>query len=297
MLSTTAKSIRKSKRCSKKLSIQNEALTYLTFVKENKTTSLKSLGVAFNMSKQKLWHRSVACGIHTELLKMFAVNRNTTTVSVSKIRDPENSFHLDYDGTDFWKFYTKNRTTVDRIIDACLTPYTGRLNLRDAKQEILLRLHRCDALGNYNPELSRLNTWLTTLVGRYVQTLLKIEIKKPYWDPWPTQEVDDPMYDRHTLERINVPSINGMAVEKDDELPFELSSENDNIDDRITSRELVTLLKSKLTPEMNHMVDLLKEGVSIVDVANAFKTSPQFIAQKMSTIKRIAETIREKDLV
>lgn len=65
---------------------------------------------------------------------------------------------------DFWAFYKQNGTAIEDVITAQIfryAPYLNRYDREDLHQDILLRMHRCNILGQYNPALSAFNTYLT----------------------------------------------------------------------------------------------------------------------------------------
>ena len=104
-----------------------------------------------------------------------------------------NDFHLiQVEGEDFWKFYCKNRKVIDTIIDVQLSGYRNQLDVDDARQEILLRLHRCEVLKKYDSAKARLNTYLTGVIQGYVSSLLVAQRRQDnhFWNPWPSIDVN-----------------------------------------------------------------------------------------------------------
>jgi DNA-directed RNA polymerase specialized sigma24 family protein len=282
---------------------------------------------------QGAWYQSIAYGVQAELKKILQENRvehksshkdvvrpkdscqkNPTevdhaspeTAAIPAVRNHADPFHMEYDGSDtnFWHFYVKNQKAVDAIMQACIDCYSRRIDVKDAKQDILMRLYRCNVLSRFNPARSKLNTWLTVTIGRYMQSLLRANDKKPYWDPWPTQHLDNTKH-RHSSEQVMVQTLNGLSENKRNEveffgrrmtssnsLPWELADEDGgDIDERITSQELVQLIKKRVSPELAKTVDLLCSGYSSSDISRIMATSSLFGSSKMIKIKEVGKRV------
>lgn len=294
-------------------------------------TSLLTLAKSLGICMQGAWYQSIAYGVQAELKKILQENRvehksshkevvcpkascqkNPTEVDHASpetpaVRNHADPFYMEYDGTDtnFWHFYVKNQKAVDAIMQACIDCYSRRIDVKDAKQDILLRLYRCNVLSRFNPARSKLNTWLTVTIGRYMQSLLRANDKKPYWDPWPTQHLDNTKH-RHSSEQVMVQTLNGLSENKRNEaeffgrrmtssnsLPWELADEDEgDIDERLTSQELVQLIKKRMSPELAKTVDLLCSGYSSSDISRITGSAPGlFGSSKMIKIKEVGKRV------
>ena len=153
---------------------------------------------------------------------------------------------------------------MDLILEAQIRPYTNIHNFGDFKQEVLLRLHRCNVLGRFDGNIARLNTWMTNNIQLYVKTLLKRNGLKPFWDSNPT--TPELKTARQHYERVLFSSINGVSPDLDGDLvPSDLADEEES-ENAATAREIVRRLKTMLPRDLKRLFALLENGNTIKDL-------------------------------
>jgi hypothetical protein len=84
----------------------------------------------------------------------------------------------------------------------------------------------------------------------------------------------------------------GRRMTSSNSLPWELADEDvGDIDERITSQELVQLIKKRVSPELAKTVDLLCSGYSSSDISRIMATSSLFGSSKMIKIKEVGKRV------
>lgn len=190
--------------------------------------------------------------------------------------------HLTYDGHgDFWKFYVDNQADIDRIIYFNVEKFFPILEYDDARQEILLKLHRNDFLKSFNPKLSSINTYLTNKIRGYILHLY-YGVKGDHWHPYST----DQEYQENQYHQILHPALNFVPETAPRLNEKELS--NDFLKD-FENRDFIRVVWNKLDTETQKVFRLLLNGYPKRTIGQIFGTSASWIGCVVKRIKHVME--------
>ena len=215
---------------------------------------------------------------------------STKTESVKKSMrcSKKDRYHLQLNSTNFWEFYVYNKEALDATIFSHIVSYQKYLDLDDLHQEIILRFYRCNVLAKFDPDKSKLNTYMINTINGYAQSIFHSMTKTHSWNPWPTQDIDSD--ESFHYEQTYFESMNGYTPSNQDiQLPYELAAAY-STEDQLALMESVEQVKKNLPVDAVNVFDLMVAGNSKGDVAVILGSKPPEISAK---VKRIKETCRK----
>ena len=215
---------------------------------------------------------------------------STKTASVKKSTSYSKKldrYNLQLNSKNFWEFYVYNKEALDATIFSHIVSYQKYLDLDDLHQEIILRFHRCNVLAKFDPDKSKLSTYMINTINGYARSIFRSMTTTNRWNPWPTQDFGD---EKYAYEQVYYESMNGfMPVNQDSLLPIELPAMFSTVA-QMSLMEGVEQVRKSLPVDTVNVFDLIVKGYSKGDVAEILGSKPQEISPK---IKRIKETCRK----
>lgn len=181
---------------------------------------------------------------------------------------------------DFWQFYMDNYDQIELIIWKFCWKYVDVYDPEDLHSELLLRLQRSCFHEDYNPELSKFNTFFTTRVRGYaIQIVNSHRYQENFYD---RDEKDK----KHFYTQYYIKDINGTKGEKhfDETLPEELKVRAD-FDNDILLDEITSIVEPTLSDRNKKILGFLNAGFSRNDISAIFNVSVQTIGNCCQKIK------------
>lgn len=198
--------------------------------------------------------------------------------------------------TSFWAFYTKNRKALDAIIDSqvknCIRNYPNADEVCEIRQEVLIRMDRCNVLDRFDSTKASINTFITNTANGYIQRHLKKISDKPLWHPWPTMEFEEEKV--HRFSQAAYGSLNGVEMNpfSDDNYAEELSSDC-HIDEGFFTQEIIAMVHKKL-PNAYGTLTLILKGYSYKEIAAELGTGGHIVSMRLKAIKKLLmDTIKD----
>lgn len=188
-------------------------------------------------------------------------------------------------GSSFWEFYLKNRMALDSIIDSQIRSYSGTCEVPEVRQEIILRMNRCNILSRFNKEKSAINTFITGTVSCYVQTYFHNKKKTNHniWNPWPTQEEynDEKTY-RYSQKYVK--SLNNVE-DKNDNVSFDEDLSSDS-DDQYFIQETIEAVRKILPKNALETLNMFLTGHSLKEISQKLDTQSHIVSMRVKSIKQ-----------
>jgi RNA polymerase sigma factor (sigma-70 family) len=180
-------------------------------------------------------------------------------------------------------------------------------DFNDLRQDVVLRLDRCNVLERFDPEKASLNTYLTVLIHGYSLSWFAMRTDSRHqWKPFPTQvrryvNIDntDENGNEYHFKRIHFKFLNGQGlptglsadkvckageVEPVEFIPEDLRSA-DNVGDRLEAKEILALLRDSLNEEERKVLDLLSLEFTQAKIAKVFQASMTMVTQRIGSIR------------
>jgi hypothetical protein len=180
---------------------------------------------------------------------------------------------------NFWDFYVKNQDSVDVIIAVHLIKYANRgIDLEDLKQDLLMTMQRREILTDFDPNKSKINTYITNYVKLTLITLVREVYKKGF---------------RQGL----IKSLNASTDGNNSEFRFYdadiFDRRNPPPDEEINFEEEIIALDKRISHELSLALHMRLEGFTATQVAEARGVSTQMACQRFNEIKRIFLAIQK----
>jgi RNA polymerase sigma factor (sigma-70 family) len=191
--------------------------------------------------------------------------------------------------TDFLYFYQRNYREIDHIIQAQAGRFIDYNDFNDLRQDIIMRLNRCNVLAQFNPSRGvAFNTYLTNYIHGAVLHWLDRCGRNHRWKPWPTQTqyVESGNGQLH-FKQWRYKSMNSLSEgEGLEDIPEDVMMV-DPIEENLSAKELVRMIRRALPPDLLKVFNLKFHGLTNQEIANTFGSSITMISKSISKIKLI----------
>ena len=205
--------------------------------------------------------------------------RRSTSLSKISNLDPQGE-------KNFFEFYKKNSDPINQILTSHIRAHTvSPEDEGDLRQDVLLKLHRCNVLGQFDNGKSHFNTYLTLKVDCYVRLWLrqKRKVEHHKWSPWSSQSYVRPGENSLRFEQEYFSSLNG--VNPNNNHISEDPLIDARFDEEYSSREMVDLLIKNLPKKLLPFLELLRQGYSKGELAEMNSVTSSFIYEQVKKIK------------
>jgi len=175
---------------------------------------------------------------------------------------------------------------MDGIIDVQIRKYPDdSIEIMEVRQEILMRMNRCNILDRFDSKKSALNTFITNTANGYVHTYFHNRTKNNYrvWNPWPSMDIEEEETIRYCQHYCGSLNNTGNLPNSSEDSFLEITP--DNLDS-IYPWEILDIVNKKMTPDMKDIFNLWYEGYSIREIAENLGTNPNIITHRLKSIKK-----------